>query len=365
MSSPYERELDWVLVDIDSDAAIISSSPRSRTLDEMELNDDNRKRKYNRISNNEPQKEWIVKYKDDHKLDYDEVVKKYYKLLKALQQKPNNCEDMRAHSTSPQSPSLGSLDVQATQTDNCSSEKVMLRFRDQNEPNAGPANKSVKEHRQKFEHDAFMQSDDNSPLIDKRNNSQPETAKKIRTKIIINVEPNEKNIRKKDITDKTKPNESQSLATLSNNVPQKLIGIGTGNTMIHEYNYKHINWDSYKIATRSLLCLTFSRKTLATHSLTGKKSPAFKHKPAKTCLDPKIITDVVIEVMKRCGVKENLIRTIITNKCSDEAKRLKLRQIKKSFRGNDENIPPWADIEEKPKTFEFDQLYDYNLSDIR
>ncbi|KAF9418875.1 hypothetical protein HW555_004395 [Spodoptera exigua] len=206
MTSPYERELDWVLVERDRDEAIISSSSGSRTLDEMELNDDNRKRKYNRISNNEPQKEWIVKYKDDHKLDYDEV-----------------------------------------------------------------------------------------------------------------------------------------------------IGIGTGNTMIHEYNYKHINWDSYKIATR----------TLATHSLTGKKSPAFKHKPAKTCLDPKIITDVVIEVMKRCGVKENLIRTIITNKCSDEAKRLKLRQIKKSFRGNDENIPPWADIEEEPNIFEFDQLYDYNLSDIR
>ena len=49
-------------------------------------------------------------------------------------------------------------------------------------------------------------------------------------------------------------------------------------------------------------------RTLATHSLTGKRSPAFQNKPAKMCLDPKKTTDVIIEITDRFRVKESLVR---------------------------------------------------------
>lgn len=42
--------------------------------------------------------------------------------------------------------------------------------------------------------------------------------------------------------------------------------------------------------------------------MTGKRSPAFQNKPAKMCLDPKIITDVIMEITDRFDVKENLVR---------------------------------------------------------
>ncbi|GBP30578.1 Protein insensitive [Eumeta japonica] len=67
--------------------------------------------------------------------------------------------------------------------------------------------------------------------------------------------------------------------------------------------------------------------TLATHSLTGK-APAFLSKPAKLCLDPKKVADIVMTVTANCHVKEGLVRSAITTKCADENKMLKLQTQK-------------------------------------
>ncbi|XP_045500768.1 uncharacterized protein LOC123698227 [Colias croceus] len=109
------------------------------------------------------------------------------------------------------------------------------------------------------------------------------------------------------------------------NSKEEWIPIGSGKTLIHKDKYRKVNWKSYTIATRTLLLATFPRRILATHSLTGKRSPAFQNKPAKMCLDPKIVSDVIIEITSRFKVKENLVRSIITTKCADECKMYKMR----------------------------------------
>uniref|UniRef100_A0A2A4K211 BEN domain-containing protein n=1 Tax=Heliothis virescens TaxID=7102 RepID=A0A2A4K211_HELVI len=120
------------------------------------------------------------------------------------------------------------------------------------------------------------------------------------------------------------------------------VPIGSGKTLIHRDQFKRVNWKSYTIATRTLLLAVFPRRILATHSLTGKRSPAFQDKPAKMCLDPKIISDVIMEIMDRFNVRENLVRSIITTKCADECKMWKTRVSKnnKKKSKNHENIPP-------------------------
>ncbi|XP_068617787.1 early boundary activity protein 2-like [Battus philenor] len=126
-----------------------------------------------------------------------------------------------------------------------------------------------------------------------------------------------------------------------NNKEEEWIPIGSGKTLIHKDKYKNVNWRSYTIATRTLLLATFPRRVLATHSLTGKRSPAFKNKPAKMCLDPKIVSDVIIEITSRFKVKSNLVRSIITTKCADECKMYKMRMKQKGKQeSNRENTPP-------------------------
>ncbi|KAF9799565.1 hypothetical protein SFRURICE_018752 [Spodoptera frugiperda] len=214
-----------------------------------------------------------------YELDYDEVVKKYYKLLEALQPNCDNCEDDKASSVLPRSEPPESPNALANLTGSSSSEEVMLRLRYDSQPGASPTIKSGKEDGQK-------------------------------------VTNEELRIQSYDTIKTTKENQNDKCdKTISE--PHKLIGIGTGNTMVHK------------------------DKTLATHTLTGKKSPAFQHKPAKMCLDPRIISDVINEVMKKCGVPENFIRSIISISCSDEAKRLN-RLKNKTSRGNSENILPPA-----------------------
>ncbi|KAJ2945722.1 hypothetical protein O0L34_g563 [Tuta absoluta] len=127
-----------------------------------------------------------------------------------------------------------------------------------------------------------------------------------------------------------------------NDKPDEWIPIGSGKTLIHKDQYRKVNWKSYTIATRTLLLAAFPRRILATHSLTGKRSPAFQNKPAKMCLDPKIVSDVIIEITDRFKVKENHVRSIITTKCADECKMQKMRQElakkkRKSLPANKEN----------------------------
>lgn len=63
------------------------------------------------------------------------------------------------------------------------------------------------------------------------------------------------------------------------------VSLGPGKTKISLSSYELVKWDSYTTATRNLLKLLFHRDVLATHSLTGKPSPAFGDKKAKKQLD--------------------------------------------------------------------------------
>ncbi|CAH2089139.1 unnamed protein product [Euphydryas editha] len=108
------------------------------------------------------------------------------------------------------------------------------------------------------------------------------------------------------------------------------IPIGSGETLIHKNKYKKVNWKSYSSATRTLLLAVFSRKILATHSLlTDKCVLTSKNKPPKKCLDPKKVFDIIIEVTEHFEVRENLVRSVIKNKCRTESKMMKMRQKKK------------------------------------
>ncbi|XP_023937122.2 putative uncharacterized protein DDB_G0287265 isoform X2 [Bicyclus anynana] len=128
---------------------------------------------------------------------------------------------------------------------------------------------------------------------------------------------------------------------VSHNELDEWVPIGSGKTLIHKDKFRKVNWKSYTIATRTLLLATFPRRILATHSLTGKRSPAFQDKPAKMCLDPKIVSDIIIEITSKFNVKENLVRSAITTKCADECKMFKMRTLNKNkLTKLKENAPP-------------------------
>ncbi|CAF4810329.1 unnamed protein product [Pieris macdunnoughi] len=102
--------------------------------------------------------------------------------------------------------------------------------------------------------------------------------------------------------------------------------LGEGYAMVPKGVLANIKWESYKNATRKLLIAVFPREVLATHSMSGKRSPAFPNKPAKAKLDPNVISDIIKTVMARCGVAENIVRMTITTKCADESKMMRYRQ---------------------------------------
>lgn len=55
--------------------------------------------------------------------------------------------------------------------------------------------------------------------------------------------------------------------------PDAEVVLGNNNTTVRRSVIMSINWKAYTSATRKLLLAKFSKKTLATHSLTGKPSP--------------------------------------------------------------------------------------------
>ncbi|RVE45524.1 hypothetical protein evm_009863 [Chilo suppressalis] len=112
-----------------------------------------------------------------------------------------------------------------------------------------------------------------------------------------------------------------------NNASNELVPIGDGNAEVPGRLLKHMNWSSYTACTRKLLTAVFPREVLATHSLTGKASPAFPNKPAKEKLDPRLVQDIVQTVMDKCGVTESQVRTVITTKCADECKMSRARSL--------------------------------------
>ncbi|XP_049875770.1 protein insensitive-like isoform X6 [Pectinophora gossypiella] len=144
------------------------------------------------------------------------------------------------------------------------------------------------------------------------------------------VEEAEQNV---ELTDSSS-NDGPSSVVAKNMVP-----IGNGNALVSSQLLNNLNWGSYKTATRKLLAAVFSRRVLATHSLTGKRSPAFPNKPAKKKLNAALINDIVSTVVERCKTCESLVRTCITTKCADESKMLRNR-IQKKKRLKKENIRP-------------------------
>ncbi|XP_063625572.1 protein insensitive-like [Cydia splendana] len=121
----------------------------------------------------------------------------------------------------------------------------------------------------------------------------------------------------------------------------EMVPIGEGYATVPARVLKQIDWNSYTSATRKLLTSVFTRRVLATHSLTGKSSPAFPGKPAKKRLDPELVNDIVQVVVERSGVNASLVRTSITTKCADESKMYRSRQQNKKKRpSNQENLPP-------------------------
>ncbi|KAJ8715152.1 hypothetical protein PYW08_005133 [Mythimna loreyi] len=145
-----------------------------------------------------------------------------------------------------------------------------------------------------------------------------------------------------------KPSVRRVLAETTNNElgnDADLVPIGNGNAKVPARLLKDIDWSSHSVATRLLLDAIFPRRVLATHSLTGKPSPAFKNRPAKERLNPKLIEDIVNTVSTKSGVSRNYVRSAITIKCADEAKlhrnRLKFEETRKRSRDeNEENISP-------------------------
>lgn len=111
-----------------------------------------------------------------------------------------------------------------------------------------------------------------------------------------------------------------------------MVSIGPNNSRIPAKVYESMSWNSASIATRKLLMAIFDRKTLATHSMTGKPSPAFKDhgKPLKQMLDPLVIQDIIFAVTRKCNVSEKEVRNAITTKCADENKMMKLQMNKRT-----------------------------------
>lgn len=135
-----------------------------------------------------------------------------------------------------------------------------------------------------------------------------------------------------------KPKEDwQSEAQGKDNV---MVSIGPNNTCVPASVFENINWSVSSLATRKLLVAIFDRETLATHSMTGKPSPAFKdqHKPLKQMLDPMKIQDIIFAVTRKSNASEKEVRNAITTKCADENKMMKIQKGKRCSIGDKENM---------------------------
>ncbi|XP_047992307.1 protein insensitive-like [Leguminivora glycinivorella] len=154
-----------------------------------------------------------------------------------------------------------------------------------------------------------------------------------------------------------------------------MVPIGERYAIVPARVLKQIDW-----RLRKLLTSVFTRRELATHSLTVKSSPAFPGKPAKKRLDPGgrflslTVTKIpvengelpiifsdnflnsnvvrlknrppervndIVQLVEISKVKASLVRTSITTKCADKSKMYRSRQQNKKKRfSNQENFPP-------------------------
>ncbi|RVE45519.1 hypothetical protein evm_009858 [Chilo suppressalis] len=115
-------------------------------------------------------------------------------------------------------------------------------------------------------------------------------------------------------------------ASAQSSVTDDTMVIGSGNARIPDHLLRGINWRSFSTATRQLLVAVFSRRVLATHSLSGKPSRAFTDKPTKKRLNPKLVDEIVKTVSERCGVTSSRVRKIISLKCGEETRLFRKQQ---------------------------------------
>ncbi|KAH8377468.1 hypothetical protein KR093_005621, partial [Drosophila rubida] len=106
--------------------------------------------------------------------------------------------------------------------------------------------------------------------------------------------------------------------------------LGPNGTVITSKEFGQVFWTNAPVATRCLLTVCFTSDELATHTLTGKPSPAFygRERPPKKMLDPSRVEDIIVSVRNRTAGKERHIRATITTKCADTAKKYKRRAKK-------------------------------------
>ncbi|XP_049309681.1 early boundary activity protein 2-like isoform X2 [Bactrocera dorsalis] len=106
--------------------------------------------------------------------------------------------------------------------------------------------------------------------------------------------------------------------------------IGPNGTTVYTRVFQDISFKEPTTATRRLLSLVFTEEVLAKNTLSGKPSPAFKgrERPLKGQLDPDKISDVIHCITSRTDFIEKNVRTVITAKCADSAKKIKKLQQK-------------------------------------
>ncbi|CAH0564221.1 unnamed protein product [Brassicogethes aeneus] len=107
--------------------------------------------------------------------------------------------------------------------------------------------------------------------------------------------------------------------------PFNIIALGYNGTTLSKNEYNSMDLGSYTKTTRRLLDIFFSKKVLASSSLSGRPSPAYFNdgKTIKKPLNKSIIEDIVTFVAEKCDVLPRLVRQAITQKCADEVKQLR------------------------------------------
>ncbi|XP_049307936.1 uncharacterized protein LOC125777338 [Bactrocera dorsalis] len=145
---------------------------------------------------------------------------------------------------------------------------------------------------------------------------------------------------------KEEPTEMENISSIVSNVDhhdaspalEELSGIQIGphGTRVSEVDLANINGTEVSIATRQLMSLIFDRATIATHTLSGKPSPAFLNRdlPLKPQLDPLKVSDIIHFLKYEKNFRENKIRKAITMKCADTAKAIRRRSLAKAKLSN-------------------------------
>lgn len=120
------------------------------------------------------------------------------------------------------------------------------------------------------------------------------------------------------------PNKSMGEIEYPKKIEDKVI-LGPNGTEIAIETYRAAKWSSVAAATRHLLGLVFPINILATHTLSGKPSPAFygREKATKNRLDANKTADIIHCVRSIINCTEREVRAAITAKCGETARKYK------------------------------------------